>query len=144
MTYLVGSFTSSPRHPTNGLRVVLGIPHPAVNTRDVALYRPFRNALQTSSLVGLPTLMWRLMGRRVQEGAHDSVRSPLRYRCRLEADYSPVLLLALTSLFIDNQLENARAALDLYRSNSGEWENVVSTGRWPSEIPPDTFSRCYN
>ena len=54
---------------------VLGIPHPAVATRDVALYRPFRTALQMNQVIGLPTLMWRLMRRRVQEGALDSVSS---------------------------------------------------------------------
>ncbi|KAI0811227.1 ribonuclease H-like domain-containing protein [Irpex lacteus] len=91
---------------------VLGIPHAAVATRDVALYRPFRTALQMNQVVGFPTLMWRLMRRRIQEGAHDSI-------------------------------ENARAAMDLYRSHASEWEAVVATGRWPSEMPPDTFSRCY-
>ncbi|KAI0094056.1 hypothetical protein BDY19DRAFT_982822 [Irpex rosettiformis] len=91
---------------------VLGIPHPAVATRDVALYRPFRTALQMNQVIGLPTLMWRLMRRRVQEGALDSV-------------------------------ENARAAMDLYRSHASEWESVVSKGQWPTEMPPDTFSRCY-
>lgn len=47
---------------------VLGIPHPAVATRDVALYQPFRNALRSpNSVVGLQTLMWRLMNRRAQD-----------------------------------------------------------------------------
>ena len=55
---------------------VLGVPHPAVATRDVALYQPFRNALQSTQMIGLQTLMWRLMRRRVQEGKHDSVRPP--------------------------------------------------------------------
>ncbi|KAI0345254.1 hypothetical protein BDW22DRAFT_1326253 [Trametopsis cervina] len=92
---------------------VLGIPHPAVATRDVALYRPFRNALQMPHQhIGLPTLMWRLMRRRVQEGAVDS-------------------------------LENARASMDLYRSHAVEWEGAISGGQWPTQIPPDTFSRCY-
>ncbi|KAI0703565.1 hypothetical protein BC835DRAFT_1404068 [Cytidiella melzeri] len=91
---------------------VLGVPHPGVATRDVALYRPFRTALQSNQVIGLPTLMWRLMRRRVQEGTLDSV-------------------------------ENARAALDLYRSQASEWETVISMGRWPAELPPDTFSRCY-
>lgn len=46
---------------------VLGIPHPAITTRDVALYQPFRNALQATQVVGLQTLMWKLMRRRVQQ-----------------------------------------------------------------------------
>ncbi|KAI0033419.1 ribonuclease H-like domain-containing protein [Vararia minispora EC-137] len=92
---------------------VLGIPHPAVNTRDVGLYQPFRNALHSpNALVGLQTLTWKLMRRRCQDGQQ-------------------------------NPLENARAALDLYRSHSGEWENAISNARWPCALPPSTFSRCY-
>lgn len=37
-------------------------------TRDVALYQPFRNALRSpNQAIGLQTLMWHLMRRRVQE-----------------------------------------------------------------------------
>lgn len=55
--------------------LVLGIPHPAVNTRDVGLYQPFRNALRSSNqLVRLPTLTFHLMGRRCQEGQQNPVR----------------------------------------------------------------------
>lgn len=55
--------------------LVLGVPHPAVNTRDVALYQPFRNALRTpNQLVRLPTLTFHLMGRRCQEGQQNPVR----------------------------------------------------------------------
>ena len=51
---------------------VIGISHPAVATRDVGLYQPFRNALSkhirsASQILGLHTLMWLLMCRRVQE-----------------------------------------------------------------------------
>ncbi|KAH8102556.1 hypothetical protein BXZ70DRAFT_999382 [Cristinia sonorae] len=92
---------------------VLGIPHPAVATRDVALYQPFRNALRSpNQVVGLQTLMWRLMNRRAQ----DDKQCPL---------------------------EKARAAVDLYRSHATEWEDHVSKGQWPCQLPPSTFSRCY-
>lgn len=43
----------------------------------------------------------------------------------------------------DSQLENARAALDLYRSCSSEWEDSIATGVWLTQLPPSTFSRCY-
>ncbi|KAF7347898.1 hypothetical protein MVEN_01547700 [Mycena venus] len=93
---------------------VLGIPHPAVGTRDVALYQPFRNALRSPhQIVGLQTLCWQLMRRRCQEGLIDPS-------------------------------ENARAAMDLYRSHSKEWEASISKGNWPSCLPPSTFSRCYS
>ncbi|KAI0068442.1 hypothetical protein BV25DRAFT_578987 [Artomyces pyxidatus] len=95
---------------------VLGIPHPAVNTRDVGLYQPFRNALRAQAPthpIGLQTLTWVLMRRRIcQDGQQ-------------------------------NPLENARAALDLYRSHSAEWENAISEGHWPAALPPSQFSRCY-
>ena len=57
------------------LCLVLGIPHPAVNTRDVALYQPFKNSLRGSAnqVIGLQTLMWHLMRRRVQDGKVDAV-----------------------------------------------------------------------
>ncbi|KZT75107.1 hypothetical protein DAEQUDRAFT_748210 [Daedalea quercina L-15889] len=93
---------------------VLGLPHPAVNTRDVALYQPFKNALRgsTNQVIGLQTLMWHLMRRRVQDGKVDA-------------------------------LENARAVMDLYRSHGPDWEGAVSKGQWPCSIPPSSFSRCF-
>ena len=107
-----------------------------------------------TQVVGFPTLMWRLMRRRVQEGTLDSVRPvsfvsiPRQNTTLTELHTSfrmsplmPMLLLAGRPDTL--QVENARAAMDLYRSHANEWESVIATGRWPSEIPPDTFSRCY-
>ncbi|KAH9944157.1 ribonuclease H-like domain-containing protein [Epithele typhae] len=96
---------------------VIGICHPAVATRDVALYQPFRNALQNmvrsnTQTIGLHTLMWLLMRRKIQ----DTQTCPL---------------------------ENARAAMDLYRSRAEEWEGIIAKGQWPTSLPPSTFSRCY-
>ncbi|KAJ7580719.1 hypothetical protein C8J56DRAFT_794671 [Mycena floridula] len=93
---------------------VLGIAHPAVNTRDVGLYHPFRNALRSPNhVVGLQTLAWQLMRRRCQQ--HES-----------------------------NPLENARAALDLYRTSEQDWETAISHGTWPCALPPSSYSRCYS
>lgn len=47
--------------------LVLGIPHSAVATRDVALYMPFKNAIRLPN-AGLQTLAWQLMRRRCQDG----------------------------------------------------------------------------
>lgn len=56
--------------------IVLGIPHLAVATRDVALYLPFRNALRSpNQVIGLQTLMWHLMCRRCQDGHIHPVRA---------------------------------------------------------------------
>lgn len=53
---------------------VLGLPHLAVHTRDVALYQPFRLALgMPNQIIGLQTLMWRLMVRQVQSEIVDPV-----------------------------------------------------------------------
>ncbi|KAF5313021.1 hypothetical protein D9619_003450 [Psilocybe cf. subviscida] len=94
---------------------VLGLPHRAIDTRDVALYQPFRNALQSNNpqqVIGLQTLAWQLMSRRCQEGQI-------------------------------HPLENARVALDLYRSVAQKWEDAIARGNWPCALPPSTFSRCY-
>ena len=54
--------------------IVLGIPHPAVATRDVALYVPFRNSLSSpNQIIGLQTLMWHLMSRRIQDQQQNPV-----------------------------------------------------------------------
>ncbi|KAJ7589248.1 ribonuclease H-like domain-containing protein [Mycena floridula] len=92
---------------------VLGIAHPAVNTRDVGLYQPFRNALRSPrQVVGLQTLAWQLMQRRCQQQE-------------------------------SNPLENARAALDLYRTQQQDWETAIAHGTWPCALPPSSYSRCY-
>lgn len=39
---------------------VVGLPHLASATRDVALYRPFRNTLRAGQVVGLKTLLWQV------------------------------------------------------------------------------------
>ncbi|KAJ7598355.1 ribonuclease H-like domain-containing protein [Mycena floridula] len=92
---------------------VLGIAHPAVDTRDVGLYQPFRNALRSRrQVVSLQTLVWQLMRRRFQQREN-------------------------------NPLENARAALDLYRSQQQEWETTIAHGTWPCALPPSSYSRCY-
>jgi RNA exonuclease 4 len=117
--------------------LVLGIPHPAVNTRDVGLYQPFRNALRSpSQLVRLPTLTFHLMGRRCQEGQQNPVRYTVTNDERAD---TYVCILDVGA----KQLENSRAAMDLYRSAADEWENAIREGQWPSALPPSTFSRCY-
>lgn len=37
---------------------------------------------------------------------------------------------------LTEQLENARAALDLYRSVQHPWENAINSGSWPCILPP--------
>ncbi|KAI9061244.1 hypothetical protein FKP32DRAFT_1576379 [Trametes sanguinea] len=93
---------------------VLGLRHPAVATRDVALYQPFLNALSHTSQhpIGLQTLMWQLMRRHVQHSGIDPI-------------------------------ENARAAMDLYRTCEDEWEGYISKRQWPSNAPPQNFSGLY-
>lgn len=48
---------------------VLGVSHPAVDTRDTAVFLPFRAALGTpNAVVGLPTLIWHFMKRKMTMG----------------------------------------------------------------------------
>ncbi|KAJ7773151.1 hypothetical protein B0H16DRAFT_1304766 [Mycena metata] len=92
---------------------VTGVPHPAASTRDVALYRPFQNALKSpNQIVGLQTLCWEFMRRRCQDD------------------------------FLD-PIENARVAIDLYRSHAAEWETTILRHDWPCALPPSSFSAYY-
>ncbi|CAE6525327.1 unnamed protein product [Rhizoctonia solani] len=94
-------------------KFVLGISHPACDTRDVGLYLPFRSALKTpNQVIGLQTLVWQLMRRKIQANHH-------------------------------NPVENARAAMDLFRSHEADWQKTVTTGQWPCALPPTSYSRCY-
>ena len=73
---LSGEHRFHPRPLLPSFVLVLGIPHPAVATRDVALYQPFRNALRSpNQVIGLQTLMWHLMYRRCQDGQLHPVSS---------------------------------------------------------------------
>lgn len=105
-----------------------------MTTRDVALYRPFREALNNPShVIGLPTLMWHLMLRKIQVGRVDPVSGSIcLFLCS-------ILILEYAS----PQLENARAAVDLYRSALNECEEAINAGKWPFELPPTNFARCY-
>ncbi|KZT06366.1 uncharacterized protein LAESUDRAFT_737079 [Laetiporus sulphureus 93-53] len=93
---------------------VLGLAHPAIDTRDVALFMPFRRSLGSKPSVTLPlvTLINRLMGRHI--GLHGEF---------------PV--------------EHARAALDLFRSCEHTWEEIIETGAWPCALPPTAYANCF-
>ncbi|KAF7308350.1 RNA exonuclease 4 [Mycena chlorophos] len=92
---------------------VLGFKHPAVETRDVALYLPFRKALKSPNMIlGIRTLCYRLMGRSL----HDCYIDPV---------------------------ESAHASMDLYRSHLRQWETQIASGVWPSDLPPAAYSRYY-
>ncbi|KIL71012.1 hypothetical protein M378DRAFT_116496 [Amanita muscaria Koide BX008] len=52
---------------------VLGLVHPAIDTRDLALFRPLRKKLKSRSIIGLPTLVHLFMGRNVGLDYENSV-----------------------------------------------------------------------
>ena len=54
---------------------VLGLSHPALNTRDLALFRPLRKRLQSRSVIDLSILVHIFLGRKIGLGYEDSVRS---------------------------------------------------------------------
>jgi RNA exonuclease 4 len=41
------------------------------------------------------------------------------------------------------QLENARAALDLYRSAQHPWESAIDSGSWPCTLPPVGYAEYF-
>ncbi|KAJ7587415.1 ribonuclease H-like domain-containing protein [Mycena floridula] len=95
---------------------VLGIAHPAVDTRDIGLYQPFRNTLRSPNhIISLWTLARQLID----------------------------LCFYLDSHLIHCQLENARTILDLYRTQQQDWETVIAHGTWPCALSPSSYSRCY-
>ncbi|KAG5652292.1 hypothetical protein H0H81_005552 [Sphagnurus paluster] len=52
---------------------VLGLSHPTLDTRDLALFRPLRKRLKSKLLVGLPTLVHIYMGRNIGMEYEDSL-----------------------------------------------------------------------
>jgi len=44
---------------------------------------------------------------------------------------------------LENAVEDARAAIDLYRSCRKDWEGVISSSVWPCLLPPKQFQRWY-
>ncbi|KAG8936344.1 hypothetical protein FRC03_000132 [Tulasnella sp. 419] len=88
---------------------VLGLSHQAIDTRDVGLFLPFRNALGAQDMVSLVKLVEQLMRRTIQAG-------------------------------YQNPVEDARAALDLFRSYEEEWERSIASGLWTCALPPPSFA----
>ncbi|KAI0271571.1 hypothetical protein BC834DRAFT_450707 [Gloeopeniophorella convolvens] len=92
---------------------VLGLRHPAIDTRDVASFLTFRRVLGCGSTVPpLHVLSHRLMGRPMGAGH-------------------------------EHPLENARAALDLYRSAEHVWEEAIDSGSWPCALPPVEYAEYF-
>ncbi|CAE6433380.1 unnamed protein product [Rhizoctonia solani] len=54
---------------------ILGLSHPAIDTRDVALYLPFRDDMNQSNLPKLPTLVRKFMQRHIQCSLPDSAEN---------------------------------------------------------------------
>jgi RNA exonuclease 4 len=109
----------------------MGFSHPAIDTRDTALFLPFRKTLKAKKLVPLPDLVRYFMARKMGGSFEDPVRPPPRmWPQRRFAD-------------ADVQLEQARAALDLFRSTEELWERIVAQGSWPCDLPPSSFASCF-
>ncbi|TCD70078.1 hypothetical protein EIP91_005060 [Steccherinum ochraceum] len=93
---------------------VMELSHPAIDTRDTALFLPFRKSLKYKShaVVPLNTLVLKLMNRQI--GCNGEIA-----------------------------VEDARAALDLYRSCEQTWEGIVKSGAWPCALPPAAYGNCF-
>ncbi|KAJ3536204.1 hypothetical protein NMY22_g6138 [Coprinellus aureogranulatus] len=53
--------------------------HPAINTRDMALYRPLRKRLKSKCIVDLPTLMSWFLAKEIGGGYENSRQSPRQW-----------------------------------------------------------------
>ncbi|KAI0252647.1 hypothetical protein BJV78DRAFT_1200112 [Lactifluus subvellereus] len=92
---------------------VLCISHPTVDTRDVAAFVPFRRGLGCGSAT-----------------------PPLQVLVHR-------LMGRSMGLGYEHPLENARAALDLYRSAQHPWESAIDSGSWPCTLPPVGYAEYF-
>lgn len=95
---------------------------------------PFRKSLRTGTNVILPltTLVERFMGRTVDLQGDIPVRPVQRLSDRLPSNARL------------DKVEQARAALDLFRSCEHIWEELIETGGWPCALPPVTHANCFS
>ncbi|KAI0296645.1 hypothetical protein BC826DRAFT_908101, partial [Russula brevipes] len=87
--------------------------HPTVDTRDVAAFVPFRRGLGC----GGTTLPLHILVQRLMGRS--------------------------MGLGYEHPLENARAALDLYRSAQHPWESAIDSGSWPCALPPIGYAEYF-
>lgn len=115
---------------------VMGLSHPAIDTRDTALFLPFRRSLRYKSNVMVPlvTLVNQLMARNIGlHGEHPVSMGP---------GYDDIFCSPPPGFCV--QVEHARAAMDLFRSSEKIWEGIVAFGSWPTALPPDAYANCFN
>ncbi|KAI0702470.1 hypothetical protein BC835DRAFT_1411025 [Cytidiella melzeri] len=94
---------------------VMGLSHPAIDTRDIALFLPFRRSLRVraNQMIPLVNIVTQMLGRNI--GLHG-----------------------------EHPVEVARAAVDLFRSCEKIWEGIVASGSWPCALPPHAYANCFN
>lgn len=108
---------------------LVGLCHPAIDTRDVALFLPFHRNCLEYEVAPLKHLVGLLMRRRIEFRHEDSVRPCF---VSFRAPRSEL-----------RQLEKARATMDLYRSYEEPWEEPITAGFWPSALPPTSYQAFF-
>jgi RNA exonuclease 4 len=108
----------------------MDLKHPASHTRDVALFLPFRKSLGLKQSIPLPQLIQQFMNRRIGASFENPVSICLSF-------------VALDGLSWFEQIEQARAALDLFRSVEWTWETMVARQTWPCDLPPSAFAQYF-
>ena len=58
------------------------------------------------------------------------------FSCDIGSDFALTL--------VDDQIEEARASLDLFRSYEDKWEAVIESGAWPSALPPSSHMNYFS
>jgi len=107
--------------------------HPALNTRDLALFRPLRKKLHSLSVIDLSILVHTFGGRKIGLDYEDSVSSP--------EFFGSLILMSKNA----TQLEFSRAAMDLFRSSCEDtFEGIIATGAWPCDLPPSAYAENYS
>lgn len=103
-----------------------------MDTRDLALFLPFRAALgNPNSVVGLPTLVWHFMRRKMTMGtdsAEISRASMDLYRSHQkewDGKFHP----------FEWRGERHLTGFDL---------GCIQSGQWPCALPPQAYARCFS
>lgn len=90
--------------------------------------------LQSRQLPPLPILVNRVLGRNV---GLENVENMVNNCLYLDIEEH------LADTVCSYQVENARAALDLYRYSKRAWESCVEEGGWPCMMPPNMYACCF-
>lgn len=107
----------------------MGLSHPAIDTRDMALYRPLRKRLKSRFILDLSTLVRVLLGREIGQSSENSVS--------IWSSCEPSFLM------VKGQLQVGVTSMELYHACQSRFEAAIDSGSWPCDLPPISFARHF-